>query len=67
MKDLELLVVYDMQDPIKKELECAPAVYRKKILFNRPTRKFNNKYFFTLSGPAQFITITAHPYKQIGT
>jgi hypothetical protein len=64
MKDLELLVVYDMQDPIKRELECAPAAYRKRVLFNRPTRKLNNKYFFTLNDPAHFITIAAHPFTQ---
>jgi hypothetical protein len=62
LKDLELLVVYDMVDPIKKELETAPAVYRKRVLFNRPTRKLNNKYFLTLTDPAHFLTLHAHPY-----
>lgn len=62
LKDLEILVVYDMVDPIKKELESAPAAYRKRILFNRPTRKLNNKYFCTLTDPAHFLTLQAHPY-----
>lgn len=66
MKDLELLVVYKMEDPLKKELECAPSAYRKRVLFNRPTRKYNNKYFLTIADKNDFISIQAHPYAQMG-
>jgi hypothetical protein len=65
LKDLELLIVYDMQDPIKKELESSPAAYRKRVLFNRATRKYNNKYFYTVSDRSEIITIEAHPYARL--
>lgn len=54
-----------MVDPLKKDLETAPVAYRKKVLFNRATRKYGNKYFRTLADTSEFISIQAHPYAKL--
>lgn len=54
-----------MVDPLKKDLETAPVAYRKKVLFNRATRKYGNKYFRTLADASEFVSIQAHPYAKL--
>lgn len=63
LKDLDLLILYDIEEVIKKELETSPEAYRKKIIYNRVTRKYNNKYFYTLGSKNDYFTVKAHPYK----
>lgn len=63
LKDLDLLILYDIEEVIKKELETSPEAYRKKIIYNRVTRKYNNKYFYTVGSKNDFFTVKAHPYK----
>jgi hypothetical protein len=63
LKDMELLVLSEMEASLKKELECCPEAYRKKIVYNRVSRKYNNKYFYTIGGPSEFIAVKAHHYK----
>lgn len=59
LKDLELLIVYEMAEGVKKDLQDIPEVYRKKVVYNRTERKYNNKYFWTLTQASPMISIRA--------
>jgi hypothetical protein len=37
-----------------------PEIYRKKIILNRPSRKYNNKYFNRLSESKPYVCIKGH-------
>jgi len=62
LKDLEYLIVYEMAEKVKKDLQGIPEIYRKKVIYNRLERKYQNKYFYTLTQEKPIISIQAEEH-----
>ena len=46
---INYMIIYSIEPSMKEPLQTIPSYLRNKIILNRPTNKYNHRYFRTLN------------------